>query len=278
RIKIISTACNGNLTEDWRIKQVEIENATELLERHTSKELKKKSKNKASIEIRPHKVQSWAITKIGSICEMQLGKMLSRKAYSDNLIMLPYLRNANVQWGKIDLSEVLEMGFKEEEVEKYLLKKGDLLVCEGGIVGRTAIWDEEIEVCMYQKALHRLRCNTDVILPKWVYYFMLDSHNKGEFEKQTSQTTIRHLTQEKLKEINIPVPPMSEQKEIVGRVERYLKLSEELEIKYNEIYEKLLLAEKSILQKAFRGELGTNDPSEESAIELLKEVLQEQIK
>ncbi|WP_062231508.1 restriction endonuclease subunit S [Fictibacillus sp. FJAT-27399] len=280
--KIISAACEGDLTRDWREGQLDVEDAMKLLEKLFNKQEAngkvKKRNNSVEQEKVLHHIENWAITKIGLICEMQLGKMLSRKAYGENLIMLPYLRNANVQWGKVELSDVLEMGFKEEEIEKYSLKKGDLLVCEGGVVGRTAIWNEEITPCMYQKALHRLRCDKDLILPEWVYYFMLDSHNKGEFEKLTSQTTIRHLTQEKLKEVNIPVPPLKEQIEIVRRVERYISIVDELEIKYREIFNELLQAEKSILQKAFRGELETNDPSEDNAIELLKEVLQEQVK
>ncbi|HJQ24188.1 MAG TPA: hypothetical protein VKA60_09760 [Blastocatellia bacterium] len=86
------------------------------------------------------------------MCEIQLGKMLS-PASKAGVRPRPYLRNANVPWDRFDLTDVAEMDFTENEEEKFILKKGGLLVCEGGEPGRAAVWDSQIAPCFYQKAL-----------------------------------------------------------------------------------------------------------------------------
>jgi type I restriction enzyme S subunit len=98
----------------------------------------------------------WAFTTLGEIAETRLGKMLSKKARMGNGSR-PYLRNKNVQWGRIELDDVLEMDFTEAELERFGVLAGDLLVCEGGEVGRAAIWRGQLEWIGYQKALHRVR-------------------------------------------------------------------------------------------------------------------------
>ncbi len=97
----------------------------------------------------------WAMTTLGEIAETQLGKMLSAKARTGNGGR-PYLRNKNVQWGRIELDDLLHMDFTEAEFEKFRLRPGDLLVCEGGEVGRAALWRGTIADCAFQKALHRV--------------------------------------------------------------------------------------------------------------------------
>ena len=94
----------------------------------------------------------WRTARLGDVCEIQLGKMLSPKSKS-GLEPFPYLRNLNVQWGRFDLSDIAEMDFDLRERSKFALRKGDLLVCEGGEPGRASVWDGEIEPCYYQKAL-----------------------------------------------------------------------------------------------------------------------------
>ena len=94
--------------------------------------------------------------RVDELFEVQLGKMLSPKAMKGES-PLPYLGNKNVQWGRFDLTDVFEMDFSPEEFRKFNLRSGDLLVCEGGVVGRAAIWDSPISKCCFQKALHRLR-------------------------------------------------------------------------------------------------------------------------
>ena len=98
----------------------------------------------------------WNIPPVYARFEVQLGKMLDEKKIKGNHLA-PYLRNIDVQWGAINVSNLPEMDFDEEDRVRYSLKPGDILICEGGEIGRSAIWNGELDECYYQKALHRLR-------------------------------------------------------------------------------------------------------------------------
>lgn len=167
-----------------------------------------------NILISVHRVEffsrkNWPTKKLKNLFSVQLGKMLSPKAKTGNS-SFPYLANYNVQWDRIDLEKVQEMDFSEKEREKFALVPGDILVCEGGEVGRSAIWHGEIENCYYQKALHRLRpisnFSSEVMLQ-----FMMWADRKGLSKALTGHSTIAHLTAIKLKEMDVPVPSDKEQ-------------------------------------------------------------------
>ncbi len=99
--------------------------------------------------------EDWDVSVVGYEFDVQLGKMLDT---AKNIgAPKPYLGNRNVQWGKIDITDLPTMRMTRSDMERFRLKRGDLLVCEGGDVGRAAIWSASIEECYYQKALHRLR-------------------------------------------------------------------------------------------------------------------------
>jgi len=155
----------------------------------------------------------WALKRIGDVFEIQLGKMLSQKAIEGRFPFY-YLGNKNVQWDYVDTSGLQQMDFCERERCKYELNLGDILVCEGGEVGRTAIWRGEVESCYYQKAVHRLRPIDHQFLPGLFPRFMKWCINNGLLSDYTSQTSIAHLTQEKLAAAPIMVPAFPEQKEI----------------------------------------------------------------
>ncbi len=156
----------------------------------------------------------WEVRKIGEAFQIQLGKMLSQKATAC-LSPFFYLGNKNVQWDQVDISGLQMMDFNELERDKYSLEPGDILVCEGGEVGRTAIWHGEIENCYYQKAIHRLRPINQQYLPSLFPRFMRWGVSMGLFSDYTSQTSIAHLTQEKLAAVPIMVPSLSEQKKLI---------------------------------------------------------------
>ncbi len=111
------------------------------------------------------------IARFGEVCETRLGKMLDAKQQTGEN-RRPYLRNENVQWGRIDISDVYEMDFDEREREILRLHKGDVLICEGGEVGRAAIWNDELPECYYQKALHRARPNPKLAVPEFILLLM----------------------------------------------------------------------------------------------------------
>jgi type I restriction enzyme S subunit len=158
--------------------------------------------------------ESWEVVHLEDAFKTQLGKMLSQKAHVGNDPKY-YLRNKNVQWGRIDLSDMLQMDFSEREKEKFLLARGDLLVCEGGEPGRAAIWKGEIQECYYQKALHRLRPKDDRITNDFLGYWMAFSFQlQNLYGVAGASSTIAHLPEVQLKTLPIPRPERAEQDEI----------------------------------------------------------------
>ncbi|EOT0831143.1 restriction endonuclease subunit S [Escherichia coli] len=173
--------------------------------------------------------QNWKLEKFGDIADCQLGKMLSKKSKT-GVFSKKYLRNANVRWRKIDIHDLLEMDFNEKEISKFELRRGDLLVCEGGEIGRCAIWNNQIKDCYYQKALHRVRSNYSLVTSVYLQEYLYSMAKKNAFSEFISEVTFSHLTAEKLKNLLVPVPPLSLQKkfELI-----YNKFNSLLSDKYN---------------------------------------------
>lgn len=161
----------------------------------------------------------WEVKTVGVVFTMQLGKMLSKKAVTGKA-PFPYLGNKNVQWDYVELSELLEMDFTEQERQKFELLVDDILVCEGGEVGRTALWRGEHECCYFQKAIHRLRPIEARYLPRLFPRFMRHAMLTGTLLNFTSQTSIAHLTQEQLSTLPISVPKIEEQNRIAEAFDR----------------------------------------------------------
>ena len=155
--------------------------------------------------------KNWELRKLGEIADCQLGKMLSKKSKT-GLSPKKYLRNANIRWRKIDVSDLLEMDFNEKELSKFELKQGDLLVCEGGEIGRCAIWDNQIQDCYYQKALHRVRPDYSVLTSVYLQEYFYSMAKGNAFSEFVSEVTFSHLTAEKLKNLLIPIPEISIQR------------------------------------------------------------------
>lgn len=154
--------------------------------------------------------ESWSIRLVGEAFEVRLGKMVSPKSTNRDDSNY-YIANYNVQWGRVDISRIQRMHFTPKEKEKLLLKAGDLLVCEGGEVGRTAIWRDEISPCYYQKAVHRLRPLSHEVTPEFMLYFMNFIVGTRALSDFTSRSSIAHLTREKLVSLPITCPPIREQ-------------------------------------------------------------------
>jgi type I restriction enzyme S subunit len=162
----------------------------------------------------------WVEASLGEVAETRLGKMLSKKA-RNGTAPRPYLRNKNVQWGRIDLDDLASMDFDDGELDRFEVRPGDLLVCEGGEVGRAAIWRGSVEWIGYQKALHRVRPRGGVAPGYLLYCFMWLAQSR-QFDRHVTGSTIRHLPQEDLREVAIPLPPLNEQRRIVAAIEEHL--------------------------------------------------------
>ena len=159
----------------------------------------------------------WEWEKFGEIADTQLGKMLSKKSKT-GVGSRPYLRNQNVQWHRFDLDDVAEMDFTDDETVKYELRPGDLLVCEGGEVGRCAMWTRPAGEMLFQKALHRVRPRSGVH-GKWLEYYLRWAAETGRFAAHVSGSTINHLPQRDLRNLDVPLPSRSEQEHVVAAIE-----------------------------------------------------------
>lgn len=164
--------------------------------------------------------KEWVVKPVSEIFEIQLGKMLSKLAKTGKWTA-PYLGNRAVQWDFVDCKAIEEMDFTPSERQKFSLIPGDLLVCEGGDVGRTAMWQGEMEECYYQKAIHRLRPKSSNSLPSYMLRFMRFARENGYFREFTSQSSIAHLTQEKLGAVPMILPNPEEQDRIAKRFDNY---------------------------------------------------------
>ncbi len=152
-----------------------------------------------------------------SVASIQLGKMLSPKAKTGKT-PVPYLRNQDVQWGRIAVRELATMDFSADEREKFELRAGDLLVCEGGEPGRCAVWQSELAGCYYQKALHRVRPIVGVADSEFLSLWIRHLAFTGAFQDQNSKTTIAHLPLVRLAEMPVPALSIDEQKEYSRRL------------------------------------------------------------
>ena len=154
---------------------------------------------------------SWEKVKLGNVSESCLGKMLDQRKNKGTY--KPYLANVNVRWGSFDLNNLQEMKFEEDEDERYGIKYGDLIICEGGEPGRCAIWKEELPNMKIQKALHRVRVNEEMDY-RYVYYWFLLAGKQGALKQYYTGATIMHIPGQKLKEVVIDKPPLGVQRRI----------------------------------------------------------------
>ena len=162
----------------------------------------------------------WAVTKVAYHYEVVLGKMLDERRITGKHLA-PYLRNTDVQWDQINLERLPLMDFSPADRKKYELKEGDLLVCEGGEVGRAAIWDGQKAECYYQKALHRMRpLRKDLEVPRFMFYLLWHASEQGRFTSMEGKSTIAHLPAETLRQYQFPFPPKGEQENIVFYLDR----------------------------------------------------------
>lgn len=173
--------------------------------------------------------EGWEYKKLGQVCTSDLGKTLNKS--KDRGELHPYLCSINILWDKIDLSTLKQACFEADEQEKYTVRKGDLLVCEGGDTGRSAIWDRD-ETILYQNALHRLRFHESVS-PKFVLFYLMYLKDIGEIDNKYSKgVTIKHLVKKALLSIPLPIPPKPTQLSIVSELD---KLNELIRIKKEQL-------------------------------------------
>jgi type I restriction enzyme, S subunit len=166
--------------------------------------------------------EHWEVAALWMRYSVQLGKMLDTKRITgDHLV--PYLRNTDVQWDRINVGDLPVMDIIVEEYPRYTVQRGDLLVCEGGEVGRAAIWNGPVSLCGYQKALHRLRPSRNAAdVPRYLFYSLFLAAKRGVFVADGNENTIAHLTAEKLRRHRFAFPPQKEQQAISDNLDATL--------------------------------------------------------
>ena len=157
--------------------------------------------------------KDWEISTIGSEFSIQLGKMLDEEKNVGTL--KPFLGNRAVQWGRVDLSDMNEIRLTPSDLLRFRLRDGDLLVCEGGEIGRAAIWRQPVAECYYQKALHRLRPIRGYNVELMLNVLRLFS-STGFLLNFVTQTSIAHLPKETFQTIPIPSPPTKVEQDAIA--------------------------------------------------------------
>ena len=217
--------------------------------------------------------EGWCWSRLSNVASIQLGKMLDKQKNQGDLA--PYLGNANVQWGRFDLANVKTMPMDEMDRAKYALSDGDLIVCEGGVPGRCAIWASN-ETMHYQKALHRIRCSKRLLLNTYCELYICFIVQSHVWDSCFTGTTIKHLPAQTLSSWLLPLPPLAEQRRIVEWVDELMPLVEEYG-GLEDAREALDAAlpgrlRKSVLQLAVQGGLVPQDPADEPAGVLLERI------
>lgn len=296
RASILHKAFTGELTAQWREeKAVNSEELTvnSLLEKINEEKLKtweeecrkaegegKKKPSKPKLKSveemkisddeKPYDLpQGWEWVRLGDVGEdFKYGYTDSAKENGD----CKFLRITDIQDNQVNWDTVPYCDISLDKMQNYLLKKDDIVVARtGATTGKSFIIDKD-ELAVFASYLIRLRFIC--VLSKYTWYFMNANIYWNQITEVSSGIAQPGVNATKLSELLFPLPPLSEQQEIVARIEALLKAEEDAKELLN-MEEQIDLLEKSILSKAFRGELGTNDPSDEPALELLKRVLGE---
>lgn len=148
----------------------------------------------------------WTTSTVDDSFEIQQGKSISSKR-PPNGALRPFLRTANVFWSSFNLSKVDQMPMSDDEISRLCLQNNDILVCEGGDVGRTAVWKGGVPNCGYQNHLHRLRRKKSNINPDFFAYWMQYAIvHLGLYKDSANRTTIPNISSSRLKQFVFPVP------------------------------------------------------------------------
>ena len=188
---------------------------------------------------------NWPIFLLSDVADSRLGKMLDAKQQTGQY-RFPYLANFNVQWFRFEIAELHKMDFDKADQKEFELKDGDLLVCEGGEVGRCAVWHNQVAPCYFQKALHRVRCNLEIIEPNYLSWWFKFHCDYNQFEDIVgSKATIAHLPGAKLKKLEVVVPPVELQRQFSS----FIAHIEKCKLTTQQGLDKLEIMKKALMQQ-----------------------------
>lgn len=196
--------------------------------------------------------EHWEIKRIKEIGKLRLGKMLTERP-KDGYVLKPYLKSKNVSWLNLNLDSVEEMYFSVQELKELRLHSGDLVITEGGEVGKTAIWREELKECYIQNSVHKLTfksfCDS-----RYYCYFSFFLGQKDFYKSIVNLVSIMHLTYEKLRRLSVPVPPLSEQQAIANYLDEKCAKLDVIVENLNQQIEKHKLLKRSLINEVITGQ------------------------
>jgi type I restriction enzyme S subunit len=212
----------------------------------------------------------WEVKKLKYESDVVLGKMLCTEN-KGNYQLKPYLKSKNIQWLNVDISSVDEMWFSPVEMELYRIKDGDLILSEGGEVGKTCIWNGELEECYIQNSAHKVTFSKQNHSRFFLYLFFI-AGNIGLFDSIVNKVSIAHLTRDKLTNIDFVFPPLLEQTAIAAFLDRKTaQIDQAVAIKEKQIA--LLKERKQILiQNSVTRGLNLDAPMRDSGVEWIGEI------
>lgn len=191
--------------------------------------------------------KSWEIRVLADIASSRLGKMLDTKQQTGEC-SYPYLANFNVQWFRFNTENLNQMDFNEEDRIEFELQNGDLLVCEGGEIGRCAVWHNEMQPCFFQKALHRVRCNRQIVHPDYLgWWFKYNCDHDGFATIAGAKATIAHLPGVKLKQLRVAIPPLELQEQFAA----FVNQTDKSKVTVQKALDEAQLLFDSLMQKYF---------------------------
>jgi len=261
--------CVPNETADDLYQQIQSEKQRLISEKKIKKE---KPLPEISADEIPFDIpDNWRWCYVGDLFLHNTGKAQNSSG-STNGIIRKFITTSNLYWGEFDFTKVKEMPFTDTELERCTVKKGDLLVCEGGDCGRAAVWDYDEEVCI-QNHVHRLRPYRDVNIYYFYYLFYLYK-NTGRLRGRG--VAIQGLSNEAIHKVVLPLAPLEEQHRIVAKIEELLPYVD----RYATAYEKLEQfnakfpndMKKSILEYAIQGKLVEQRAEEGTGEELYRQI------
>ena len=210
--------------------------------------------------------ESWEWVTVGDIFIHNTGKALN-SSNSQGEIM-SYITTSNLYWNRFDLTVIKEMPFTESEVAKCTVTRGDLLVCEGGDIGRAAIWNYDFDIRI-QNHIHRLR---SIIQLNHLFYYHVFHLFKSLNLIGGKGVAIQGLSSSDLAKLLVPLPPISEQNRIVFELNRWLSFVDQIELDQYSLKNTIADIKNRILCLAISGKLVGQDISDEPAIEILKKI------
>ena len=167
----------------------------------------------------------WEWVRFGTIAQHNSGKTLDSGRNTGQL--RDYITTSNLYWGRFDLDNIRQMPITDDELEKCTARKGDLLICEGGEAGRAAVWPYDHDVC-FQNHVHRARFYGEID-PFFVYRFFEKLNATGKIDLHRKGVGISNMSSKALALIVLPLPPFTEQRRIVAKVDELMALCDQLE-------------------------------------------------